>query len=474
MTHNNDNKNNKKGGKVIASGGFGCVFNPALKCKGSDKRESGKITKLMTEKHATSEYEEINGIKEKLDTIQNYQDYFLLNNFTICKPAKLSTSDLQEFTKKCSALPKSNIKKNNINDKLDKLMMINMPNGGIPVDDYLYENGSFKKIYLTHTSLVELLKKGIVPMNEKNVYHADIKDSNVLVDDKSGIKTRLIDWGLSTQYVPFEKNPFPKTWRNRPFQFNVPFSVIIFSDSFVEKYTKFIKDGGKPNEVELKPFVIDYINFWMKERGAGHYKFINEIMLELYSNELNTVSTNDMPVVIETQITMDFIVNYIVDVLVHFTRFRKDGSLNLRDYFDNVFIKIVDIWGFISVYYPVIELLSNNYSSLTENELKAFYKLKFIFVKYLYNPRHEPINMNSLYLDLKDLGNLIYEIVKLQNKKKSEVNRISYSSSRVASGIKNKTIKLRKSLKNTSKTKVSFKRKPRVKRFKNPIFLNLK
>jgi hypothetical protein len=171
---------------------------------------------------------------------------------------------------------------------------------------------------------------------------------------------------------------------------------------------------------------------------------------------------------------MDFIVNYIVNVLVHFTKFRKDGSLNLRDYFDNVFIKIVDIWGFLSVYYPVIELLSNNYSSLTPTELKIFDKLKFIFVNYLYNPRHEPINMNSLYLDLKDLGNLIYETLKLKNQTKTNSNRSSYSSSRVASGIKNKTKKNRKSLKTDSKTKVSFKRKPRVKRFKNPIFLNLK
>jgi hypothetical protein len=311
-------------------------------------------------------------------------------------------------------------------------------------------------------------------MNEKNVYHADIKDSNVLVDDRFKLKTQLIDWGLSTQYVPFENNPFPKTWRNRPFQFNVPFSVIIFSDSFVEKYTKFIKDGGKPNEVELKPFVIDFINYWMKERGAGHYKFINEIMHELYSNELSSVSQNDMPKVIETQITMIFIVNYIVNVLVYFTKFRKDGSLNLRHYFDNVFIKIVDIWGFISVYYPVIELLSNNYSLLNENELKIFDKLKLIFVNYLYSPRHEPINMNSLYSELKDLGNLIYTILKLKNKTNSNTNNNNYSSLRITNNIKNKTKKFRKSLKNTSKTKVSFKRKERVKRFKNPILLNLK
>ena len=468
MTNNNNNNNNiTKGGKVIASGGFGCVFNPSLRCEGDTQRESGKITKLMTEKHATKEYEEIVGIKEKLDSIKNYQDYFLLNNFTICKPEKLSKSDLQEFTQKCSALQKDNITKKNINEKLDKLMMLNMPNGGIPVDDYLYDDGSFEKIYSVHMSLVNLLKRGVIPMNEKNVYHADIKDSNVLVDNKTELKTRLIDWGLSTQYVPFKNNPFPKTWRNRPFQFNVPFSVIIFTDSFVEKYTKFIKNGGKPEEIELKPFVIDYINFWMKERGSGHYKFINEIMYALYNNDLISISKSEMPKVVETQITMDFIVNYIVDVLVHYTKFRKDGALNLRDYFDNVFIKIVDIWGFISVYYPIIELLSNNYSLLTKQEIKVFDKLQFIFVNYLYNPRHEAINMKFLYSDLKDLGELIYTNVNSQN------NKI-YKTSRIANGIKSKTKKLRKSSKNSSKTRISFKRKPRVKRFKKPVFFNLK
>ena len=36
-----------KGGKVIASGGFGCIFKPALKCKGKDERAKDGITKLM-------------------------------------------------------------------------------------------------------------------------------------------------------------------------------------------------------------------------------------------------------------------------------------------------------------------------------------------------------------------------------------------------------------------------------------------
>jgi len=56
--YNKNNKNNKYGGNVMASGGFGCVFNPALRCKGKN-REKNKISKLMTKTHAMREYNEI-------------------------------------------------------------------------------------------------------------------------------------------------------------------------------------------------------------------------------------------------------------------------------------------------------------------------------------------------------------------------------------------------------------------------------
>ena len=91
--------NNIKGGKVIASGGFGCVFSPALKCK-NKKREKNKITKLMTEKHALAEYNEVMNIKKKLDKIPNYGDYFLIKDFNLCEPAKLTSEDLINFQKK--------------------------------------------------------------------------------------------------------------------------------------------------------------------------------------------------------------------------------------------------------------------------------------------------------------------------------------------------------------------------------------
>ncbi len=451
------------GGKVIASGGYGCVFDPALKCEGETKRAKNKISKLMTDKYATQEYEEINFIKEKLDSIPNYEDYFMVNDVTICRPAKLSASDLEAFSDKCTALPKNDIDKKNINRKLDKIMALNLPNGGMPVDDYIYDNGNYIKLYKTHLALINLLRKGIVPMNKKNIFHSDIKDSNVLIEEvDSSLKARLIDWGLTVNYNPDPTSKFPKNWRNRPLQFNVPFSVVIFTDLFYERYTKYLKDGGVVEEAALRPFIISYLNEWIRERGSGHYKFINEIMYQLYSNDLTSISDGSKPNLVETEITMPFIVDYLIDVLLHFTKFKPDGSLNLREYLNQVYIKIVDIWGFITVYYPYLEMFSNNYFSLDEKQMKIFKQIKFIFNEYLFTPRHEPIDINELTSDLKLLSKFIYMVA--YGKKKTTSSK---SSEVLASGIKTRKNRKPHSL-------MLFKKIPLVKRFKNPFFLSLK
>jgi serine/threonine protein kinase len=451
-------KYRNKGGKVIASGGYGCVFNPALKCQGATKRGTKKISKLMIERHATEEYQQINNINDKLNSIPNYEDYFLVYDTTLCRPGKLSSDDLGSFDEKCSALPKNNITKENINSRLNEVLSLELPNGGLPVDDYVYSNGGYDKLYKIHMALIKLLKKGIIPMNKKHIYHSDIKDSNVLIDnDDATIKARLIDWGLTVEYNPDTKETFPKNWRNRPLQFNVPFSVIIFTDLFYEKYSYYLKNGGRVEEASLKPFIIDYFYEWTKERGAGHYKFINEIMYMLYNVEIKSITETSKPNLIETEITMPFIVNSLVDVLLHYTKFKEDGSLNLREYLNKVYIKNVDIWGFITVYYPFLEMFSNNYRSLNEDELKIFKQIKFIFNKYLYMPSHEPINTEHLLNDLKILGKLIYIVA--HNKKKYQPNSL-------AKGIKKtKTRKI--------KSSPIFNRKKLVKKFKNPFLLSL-
>ena len=133
------NTTNKQGGKVLASGGFGCVFKPALKCVGKNKRDKDKISKLMTNRHATDEYDEIEYINSKLNKIPNYKNYFLIDDYTICKPSKLTNDDLKNYSD-CNALKKENISAKNINKSLDKLLILNMPYGGITVEEFTMKN----------------------------------------------------------------------------------------------------------------------------------------------------------------------------------------------------------------------------------------------------------------------------------------------------------------------------------------------
>lgn len=458
--NDNTNQTNIKGGNVIASGGFGCVFSPALKCQGKKQREKNTISKLMTQSNALDEYNEINKIKTKIKNIPHYENYFLVYHFSLCKPTKLNKSDLKHFSK-CNVLKKKGIQPKNINQSLDKLLALNMPNGGIPVDDFIFNNTSYANIKQLNLCLIDLLNHGIIPMNQQNIYHCDIKDSNVLVNmegiGEKTMRTRLIDWGLSTEYTPKKNNKFPSTWRNRPLQYNVPFSVILFTDLFFDKYSAYIKNDGQINPESLRPFVIDYIHLWMNERGNGHYRYINHIMYVLFSNELSHIKDEKMKTqIIETDFTMMYIINYIIHVLIHFTKFRSNGTLNMRVYLDNVFVKIVDVWGFVMTYFPMIESLFENYSKLKPNEVKLFEHLKNIFIKYLFKPRVEPINIQELSKEL-ELSNTYLEPIQIKVKKQTTTQTKTHSS-----------------IPKTSKTKRMQMKKNRTRRNNNLLFLSTK
>ncbi len=413
----------KDGGKILASGGFGCIFSPALKCKNTKKNGKNMITKLMIKKYAELEYNNIIKLNSILNKIPDYRNYFLINDFSLCSPKKLSKNDLINF-KKCKI--GDNITRKNINSSLNDLLALNMPYGGIPIDDYIFENKDYEKIMLMNEKMIELLNNGICPMNKMNIYHNDIKDSNILIDysKPKDIKLRLIDWNLTIHYIPYENNKFPKYWRNRPLQFNIPFSVILFTDMFYVSYsnlleklkinekTQNIKDKLLDNKVELTNFTKNYIIDWIKERGLGHYKYINKIMFMLYNHSipksLNLINDHDKKKYIEKNYTHKLIINYLIEILLNFTSFKKeDGSLNMREYLDNVFIKIVDIFGFIISYFPIYQLLYANYKVLDKKQMLILNKLKFIFIEYLYKPRIQEININNLVNDLENINKII-------------------------------------------------------------------
>lgn len=417
---------NRKGGKVLASGGFGCVFTPSLKCQGKNTRASDKVSKLMINKYAKQEHDLINSIKLKLHNIPNYSNYFLIYDVDLCKPDILTKSDLAAFKSKCVALPKHNITAKNINTQLDNVMILNIPNGGIPIDTYIYQNAEYNKIYHLNNQLLNLLINGIIPMNQKNIYHSDIKDSNVLIGDDQ--LPKLIDWGLSVEYNPVAKTAlFPHNWKNRPLQFNTPFSIVIFTDLFYKKYTEYLKNGGTTDEVNLQPFVIEYLNEWFKLRGIGHYQFINEIIYMLNYSDFIHIPDEKRAETIELTITKPIIINYIVNVLANYTHFKQDGSLDLRVYLNEIYVQIVDIWGFLCIYFPLINIMFVNYSYFGDSEKNIFKMLKNIYNKYLYNFKFSATFKKDLTNDLNKLGKMIHKLTPNTNTHHSKTTSSSSS-----------------------------------------------
>jgi hypothetical protein len=440
----------KKGGKAIASGGFGCLFKPALKCKKLlnvsesvelDIDNSEKyVSKLMTQKNAFSEYNEIMKIKQLLKNIPNYKNYFLINGFSICEPSPLSSSDLEDFSK-CSSLKKKEYTEENINSKISELAILNMPFGGIPVDNFLKTHFTQQFLLLLNKSLIDLLVNGIVPMNNLGIYHCDIKDSNVLVNiDESGIQTRLIDWGLSFEFNENNKNMTNSIYR-RPFQYNVPFSIILFSSDFIELYKSFISSlNDAPNYYEIREFVINYIFYWNEKRGAGHLDTINEIFHKLESRNLKQVKKiNIKNHIIEYDFTYYYIVEYISNILQKYT---IDKTINLLEYFENIFIKNLDIWGFVIIYISFYERIFDYIKNPSISQKRVLNQLKYIFIHFLFEKSIEPINIDNLVIELTKLTTLIENMdTNLKGGKKSykKYKLISFKKK----SLKKKTLKKR-------------------------------
>ena len=348
------------GGNALASGGYGCIFAPALKCA---NRKHGinnmqQVSKLMLTNYADLEYKEANNLKKILSAVPDNEKYFLLHDITMCKPSSIPAEDLDNFTSKCTSLQnRYDINIDNINNSLDKLRIINMPNGGMTINEKASKS-EMTELDDINKSLIRLLKNGIVPMNKLNVFHCDVKDTNILID--GDYNSELIDWGFA---FAKKSNRIPKMLKKRPFQFNLPLSVILLSDEFNKKVVD-LKDKKQAENI-----VTEY-----KEK-QGHYEYINN-MICLLRDEKDIVAC-------EKRYTFPLVVDFIYDIL---RRFSHNNVFNAVEYYNSEFIHNVDLWGFIVTYLPLV---------------KRNTKFKVLFENHLFKSGR--INIDELYSDLEQI-----------------------------------------------------------------------
>jgi serine/threonine protein kinase len=365
-------KSHKHGGKVIGSGGYGCVFRPALRCNGTRKRASKTISKLMLNKHVKREYMEITKYLPILRKIPNYKNYFIIEGANVCQPAPLTRLDLSDFDVKCKVLRKRDINAKNINSNLDKLSSLNLQDGGVELGNYIYTGLSLDGMKDLNERMIQLVVYGILPMNKSHVYHADIKEANIVVD-VGGKYVRLIDWGLS-MYTASGKN-IPDVLRGKPLQYNLPFSIILFNSTFKTMYSTFLKTMPTSNldNNSVREFLKGYLEKWNTKRGKGHIKTITSIWSGITGKQ---------------NIQETIIIPYLSTILLEYTR---NGQFDTIGYFKNVFLKLIDLWGFIICYSAFLE---TGY----KNE-----KINNLILNYLYRKPTENINIDELLYDLRNL-----------------------------------------------------------------------
>lgn len=394
--------NHSYAGKAIGAGGFGCIFKPHLKCKtvkykkyheGSNKY----VSKLMIKKYVKTEMSLIKEVFKNVKTIPNYKNYFLIDGVYSCIPDALTKKDLVGFNKKCTNLKRKHITRKNINKKLSDVKVINLPYGGIDIDEYWSKWNKMpssanknKSFAITNICLLQLLMKGILKMNLLKYYHFDIKGSNIMrtiyptIKSTSSIKTRLIDWGLALKYTNTKK--IPSEIMDRPLQYNLPFSHILFQsdiqkviDNYVNNFKGTYHNYGK--QLILKGLSEHIYKTSIHKIGSGHNDYIIELLENIYGPLYKD----------KENIAINIITEYISVILEKYT---DDNYLfKSNDYFKNVFVKNADIWGFLMSYIDLITLKNpwkNKFQSiivkvLTEYCFGTIYAARFIPIYPLVN-----------------------------------------------------------------------------------------
>lgn len=400
----NENKNNLyKGGKVIGSGGFGCVFHPALTCKNNpelNKKNKTKkyISKLLSKENAKKELIELHNVKKVIKTIPNYEDYFLLD-INYCKPENLKPSDLENIQTCESPLKSAGLIKNNKINVKDGYI-INSPYGGENLLKII--NNKKLKFKEINNLLINLLENAIIPMNKRKFFHNDIKSENVLYKDN---KLKLIDFGIS-QYIPsYPDSKIGTSIYNFVLLFNLPFSIILFNNKFDQILFDYLTNNPSINKknpnlkLELQLFLIEYYNIWTRDGNYGHERFFNDNVQGLFSIIFKKTNFNSIFIANKVNFVEWIFSEYCLNILGKYVNFKTKKFESIK-YFNEVLSKNIDIYGFLSIYIEF--LFKNEYPKNLQNEISN------ILIKYCYSNEYSitAINPKNVINDLKKLNNI--------------------------------------------------------------------
>lgn len=422
-----------KGGIPVYPGGYSCVFKPQLKCKKKTKKKYQNkkegISKLLFKKYANIEVNNIEKFYKALKKIPKSYKYFLFTKTTSCSPAKISAHDLQGFDEMCTNFTSHGIYESNINAEknIRDLTLINMPNAGISINEWLFLKIKNKNIRLTsfrikafNKVISKLILNAIVPMNKQGVIHNDMKEDNVLITH-SNVEPHptIIDWGISG--ISTHAEPIPEIIMNRYISISNPFSSILFTVEFSKNYSEFLKqnaittrdhvDNMRKESLFQKQLHNFSLEQYLKNKEYGHYSHIRTFFVNIFNIYSDSKISLDSTIQSPDDLYHTLASNYISDILVEFTEFDERDRIvrfNYIEYFTKVYIFNCDLWGLMFCYSVFFSFQSvHKYEEYIDIEPPVYSSflndLLSMYMNYIMINGHKKINTHEITTLLKNV-----------------------------------------------------------------------
>ena len=399
FTRRNRSNRAQKGGIPIFAGAQGCVFKPSLKCKARPRNlHDGNVSKLGETKSVEAEMREYEGIRQYLHKIPNYNKYFSMHAH-ICEPDTLEPRDLINFDDVCINLTRLNVSAANVNAKLSKLRMINMPDLGVDLLKWMHQTPLTPgRIRQLNDHISSLLLNAVGPMNRLGVIHNDLKSENVMVDRNNN--ARIIDWGLAGISTPQQIIPV-RYFMNNPVSFNRPFSTMLISPKTCELYASVVLNSATlatPSVEQLKHFT----RALYKERIAvdvNGYKYIQHVFMTMFgSPQGNQTQTNEL--------LIEAVATYTAEILHHFTD-RIARTFQLRDYFRNVYRYNTDVWGLMSVFHSIFMMPRQNFVMSDAEHADMLHRYRTLFRTVVFANGHKRMNVADIVQQLRQITDAV-------------------------------------------------------------------
>ena len=247
------------GGKMLASGGYGCVFSPAIDCDGTSLESKKYVSKLqVNNKYAQREIK----IGKKITKIKGFRNHYV----PIVKHCEVILGEIEDKDKdRCEIFKKK---------ASNKFTTMKMPFiNGTDFIDFMIKHKDSSYIINNIISSYNHLLVSLSKLQQNNILHYDLKGTNIMFDNDTKLPL-LIDFGLS---AIIENDISDEQMSEIFYVFGADYYVWPLEVHYI---SYLINENKDPSQEELVNIVEEFV-----DNNKGITKNFSESFIKKYKNK---------------------------------------------------------------------------------------------------------------------------------------------------------------------------------------------